>query len=814
MSERRSRPRWERTAWGKLGAGDDPHSLVCHAIDTAVVAEHLYGVVLGPKVREEIEAGFAPLGSVDERRAWVAVLCGLHDIGKLSPAFQALRIDRARELLGESAARAMEAVRRDPLLGRWDTAHALVGAVHMDGWLEDRKAPWPVRAGLVDLIGGHHGLVPDPDVVKKASRARRQLGGREWADAREALLDELVRLWGLDPRDRRWAETGLSVGAAVGIAGLTVLSDWTASARPLKDYASGVEDLAEYRAREVERVRGLMDRLNWRPWRPPEDTSFTALFKREPRPLQQQVQELLAGVERPGVLVIEAPTGEGKTKAGLQACATLVRRLGLGGMYAATPTRALADPLHREINGMLGATGSPLRANLLYTGAAANLERRARERRESGGEDLDELARFRPHDVARDCDDADAHQAAARTFTKKRALTFPIGVGTIDQALMAAERTRHVTMRLVSLAGKVLMIDEVHAHDAYTSVLIDRLLWWCGRLGVPVVLLSATLPAVRREQLVASWKAGATGGAPRPEAVEGNEWQLTWAEAEKPRASEPVRLAGDNPARHVAVERIADDPVAIADKVVDLLRGGGCAAVIRNTKVSAKRSRDEIAKRLENLAAAPELLYLDGRTDPDERRQAEQRLEELCGPGSSGVRNVIVVGTQVLEHGVDADFDLMVTDPCPVDLLVQRAGRLHRHQRGGRPAAVADPRLLVVRSEKPMKFPAYTTSIYAKNHLLATEHELSLHDVISLPHDIPRLVHNVYADELRIPEGALRKHWEAARRKRSVREQMNGFDGVSQLIPMLREGSRLVGLTERPVRSQTRKKDGRRRDGE
>ncbi|MFC9971255.1 CRISPR-associated helicase Cas3' [Spirillospora sp. NPDC127200] len=814
MSERRSRPRWERAAWGKLGAGDDPHALVCHAIDTAVVAEHLYDVVLGPEVRAEIEAGLASLGSVEERRAWVAVLCGLHDIGKLSPAFQALRIDRASELLGESAVRAMEAVRPDERLKRWDTAHALISAVHMDCWLRDREAPWPVRARLVELIGGHHGLIPDPDMIKQAGNSRRQVGEKEWAAAREALLDELVRLWGLDPRDRRWAETDLSVGAAVGIAGLTVLSDWTASARPLKEYASDVEDLAGYRTREIERVDGLMDRLNWRPWRPRE-TSFAALFPEEPRPrpLQQQVQELLAGVERPGVLVIEAPTGEGKTKAGLQACTTLVQRLGLGGVYVAVPTRALADPLHREVNKMLGAIGSPLRANLLYTGAAANLERRVREGEESGEEGLDVFARFRPYDVARDCGDAEAHRAAARTFTRKRALTFPVGVGTIDQALMAAERTRYVTMRLASLAGKVLMIDEVHAHDAYMSVLLDRLLWWCGRLGVPVVLLSATLPARRREQLIASWRSGATGEAPRPEAVKKNEWQLTWVEAGERGPSRPIRLSDDNPARRVAVERIADDPVAIAGKVVALLRDGGCAAVIRNTKPSAKRCRDEIAALLKEMDSPPELLYLDGKMDPDKRRQAEQKLAELCGRESSGVRNAIIVGTQVLEHGIDADFDVVVTDPCPIDLLVQRAGRLHRHKRGERPAAVADPRLLVVQAKEPMKFPAHTTSIYAKNHLLATEHELAENDVISLPHDIPQLVHNVYVDENRIPEGSLRKHWKAARKKRSDREKNNRFEGGSQLIPMLREGSRLVGLTQRPVGSQTRKKDGRKRDG-
>ncbi|CAM3868359.1 CRISPR-associated helicase Cas3' [Nocardiopsis rhodophaea] len=801
---------WARSAWAKLGNGDVSHALICHAIDTAVVAEALYDVVLGPHVRAEIERGLAPLGSGGDQRAWVAVLCGLHDIGKLTPAFQAIRSDQAEQLLGQCAHRALRAAQPDLLIGRHDIHHGILGAVHMHGWFTDRKAPRSVCSALVDLVAGHHGWVPDPGQITAAKRARRQLGGLDWARARNRLADEIARLWGLDPDDQAWSQTSLSPAAAVGLAGLTILSDWTASSRPRRDNVPQPGDPVGYRRTEMWRWRRTLDRVNWTPWTPPHDAAHTTLFPRDhrPRPIQEEVQRLLADVDRPGILVVEAPTGEGKTKAGLQACAALVARLGLGGMYVATPTRATAGPVHAEVNRVLAATGSPLRANLLYSGAADDLKRQADERRQAGNQDLDELSLVLPEDVGCDCPEAITE--ARQSFTRKRALTFPIGVGTVDQLLMAAARTGHIVMRLASLSNKVLMIDEIHSYDAHMSRQLDRLLWWCGFLGVPVVMMSATLAASRREELIAASQAGATATPPARTEVRpvAGTWGLTWADASD-RRSVPAPLSADNPVRRMSIQRIADDHDVIADEVIERIREGGCAAVIHNTTRRAGVSHDRIARRLDRLDPRPELLYLDGKTDPEQRRGLERQLDLLCGPASSGTRGAIVVGTQVLEHGIDADFDLVVTDPCPVDLLVQRAGRLHRHVRPERPAAVAEPCLLVVRSEQEFGFPPYTASIYAESHLLATEYELSLRDEISLPHDIPALVHAVYVDQDRIPPGRLRTRWETARDKRGIREAMDRFTGGTQCIPMLWEGSGLLQLTKRSVQPRIRKNTGK-----
>ncbi|GAB3464386.1 CRISPR-associated helicase/endonuclease Cas3 [Streptomonospora sediminis] len=785
--------RWALKAWGKLGSGHEPHPLVCHAIDTAAVAEALYDIVLSPRMRAELDEGLAPLGNP---RAWAAVLCGLHDIGKLSPAFQALRTDAAIELLGPAAAPALRAAAPDDLIGRWDTLHGLVTAAHFDEWLEDRKAAMSLRNRLVDLLGGHHGHIPDPFETAHARRRELHLGGPVWKQARDHLIHEVAGLWGLDIRAGDWHSGRLRTAAAVGLAGLTILSDWTASDPRNFPFRPDPGDLADYREYSRGRARRTLQRLNWTPWRPPAATGHTALFPDdpEPRPLQQAVHDLVAGITRPGVLAIEAPTGEGKSKAGIQAAATLVRNLGLAGMYVATPTRATAGPAHATVNTMLAATGSGLRAHLLYSGARDDLDRAAA----GTGSPPPVLM---PAGIGPDSDDA--RTEARETFTKKRALTFPIGVGTVDQALQAVMRSGHVAMRLASLSNKVLVVDEVHSFDAYTSRLLDRLLWWCGRLGTPVVLMSATLAAPRREELVGAWRSGALAGPAAPPAGPApgpSTWQLTWADDEHRVPPVPVQVSKANTTRRLMLCRIADNHGTIADEVVARMRDRGCAAVIHNSPARAARSHQRLQELLDGRRGAPELLYLDGKTDNEQRRTIEARLAELCGPGSGpGRRNAIVVGTQVLEHGLDTDFDLVVTDPCPADLLIQRAGRLHRHRRRARPAPMADPRLIVVAAGRNGTFPGRTAAIYPKECLLTTEFELSRRDCLRLPDDIGRLVHAAYADPAPITDTRLHQVWNEARMSREITRGLDSFNGTAQCIPPLRDSGGLAQLTKHTV---------------
>ncbi|WP_245805371.1 DEAD/DEAH box helicase [Amycolatopsis australiensis] len=231
-----------------------------------------------------------------------------------------------------------------------------------------------------------------------------------------------------------------------------------------------------------------------RPWSPPAEARFEELFEQPPRSLQLVVERAAAGLEGPASVLVEAPTGEGKTKAALQAAAAMVGRLGLAGFYVGMPTQATSNQVFDVVHEMLTGLGDVTTVSLVHSAA--------RE------------AVAAPSQVG--VDEPGMQDAEAQAWlTRKRNLLAVLGCGTIDQALKGAFRSGHVFVRLAGLANKVVVFDEVHAYETFMSTLLQRLLMWLGALGVPVVLLSATLPSSRRAELIAAWQTGAAAATRR-----------------------------------------------------------------------------------------------------------------------------------------------------------------------------------------------------------------------------------------------------------------------------------------------------------
>jgi CRISPR-associated endonuclease/helicase Cas3 len=335
---------------------------------------------------------------------------------------------------------------------------------------------------------------------------------------------------------------------------------------------------------------------------------------------------------------------------------------------------------------------------------------------------------------------------------KKRALLAEYGVGTIDQALLGVLRTRHGFVRLFGLAGKTVVLDEVHAYDTFTSTILDRLLEWLAAMGTTVVLLSATLPKARRAILLAAYRngLGAMGDLP------------PWQDARYPRVTSASRegcaalhFEPSAPSMVVDVQRIDPDIEGIARRVVQELHSGGCAGWICNTVARAQSACEAIA------ALAPDLprLLLHARMLPQQRNEREQWIEQFLGPEHRGAKRperLLVIGTQVLEQSLDVDFDLLVTDLAPVDLVLQRAGRLHRHRgRTNRSANQSMPRLwLAYPPGSPECVPIReVATVYAEALVRATVRVLDGRTGIMLPDDIEPLVEEVYRGSIPSDDG-------------------------------------------------------------
>ncbi|MEQ4299939.1 CRISPR-associated endonuclease Cas3'' [Plantactinospora sp. B6F1] len=683
-----------RSVWGKTDRrGISPVGwlpLWRHLADTADVAGALWDHWLGRAVRHRI-ADELPGGDADGRTlaVWIA---GVHDVGKATPAFAYQAYDLARRMRDHGLTYQPDLIRAD----RRYAPHATAGHLVLADWLQQQEwlDPHPVAV----IVGGHHGVPPTDEGLRDAQVRPHLLGDAAWRQAQQELLTWMAERSGAAERLREWSDVALSQPVQAILTGLVIVADWIASNEEFFPYTLDSTD--------ADRLHAGWELLDLPvPWQPaatpphPEDL-FGARFALPagavPRPVQRTVAELAATMPLPGILIVEAAMGEGKTEAALAAVEIMARRSGLSGCYLALPTRATSDAmfgrmlswLRRLPDAQVGRGDRDVR--LAHGKAALNPE-------------YDRLrTRSLPSGIAEDAGGADigVHGWLAGS---KRTLLSSFVVGTIDQLLFAALRSKHLVLRHLGLAGKVVVIDEAHAYDVYMGRFLDRALEWLGAYGVPVVVLSATLPAKRRAELMAAYDAGRLGPLPPP----------TWRDRGKPRTdpyaplrtdlryplvtvstaergATAVSCADSGRGAEVALRRLPDELPALVELLRDQLTDGGCALVVRNT---VARVQETAATLRAALGPDTPISVAHSRFMAVDRAAKDGWLRDTFGPSGSGARphRHVVVASQVAEQSLDIDFDLLVTDLAPVDLVLQRIGRLHRHPRPDRPVRLATP---------------------------------------------------------------------------------------------------------------------------
>ncbi len=778
--------------------------------DSAAVAGLLWDRWLPCSVRRLVGEGL-PEGEVDGRRlaVWLA---GVHDIGKATPAF-ACQVEPLADRMRDAglAMWGLERVRVDRRLA----PHGLAGQVLLSEWLEERQG-WTGRQSgqFAVVVGGHHGVPPDHVQLKglyDRPELLRSPGESEvlWRRVQDELLEACAEEFGVAGQFGAWRSVKLSQPVQVLLSALVIMADWIASNSDLFPYfpegasRSGAQRVAAAWA-------GLRLPEPWRP-REPEGSVGELFASRfdlpegaKPRPVQEEAVRLARSTPVPGLMVIEAPMGEGKTEAALAVAEVFAARSGAGGVFFALPTmatgNAMFDRLLEWLERLPVEDGARLSVLLAHSKAALNdtFAGLLREGRQTiAAVDVDgEVEGGRGSGGGGVCAELVAHQWLRG---RKKALLSSFVAGTVDQLLFAGLKSRHLALRHLAVAGKVVVIDEAHAYDAYMNVYLDRVLSWLGEYRVPVVVLSATLPAGRRRELAQAY-AGGGAGAGLGVLEEAVGYPLVTAVAP---GAEPVVCEPGASGRGGAVwlERLDEgDPEALAQWLEGELRDGGCALVVRNTVARVVETARALRGRFGDAAvtvAHARFLDLD-------RAAKDRDLLARFGPdgkrGGERPARHIVVASQVVEQSLDVDFDLLVSDLCPVDLLLQRMGRLHRHERW-RPERLRVARCLVTgvdwSGEVPLPVRG-SVSVYGEYALLRAAAVLLPHvgeggRAVRLPQDISPLVQAAYGDgEVGPQEWA--QVMGAAREKHVVRRLEQGRSAeVFRIGEVGRPGRPLLG---------------------
>lgn len=719
---------WAKSPRGLKLSPEAPqfHPLLCHLLDAAMVALQMWRRVLSSALTARLTERLG-CRSQDEAGRWVAFFVGLHDLGKATPNFAAqwpdgwFRIRRS----------GYESVKHEKA-----PSHGEMTAATLWRILTSLGCPKGIALPVAQVIGGHHGLFP-----KDMPEATRKAGGGRWEIARANLVRALLAA--LDLQGAPWPSGDVATGNGflITLAGLTSVADWIASDVVSFPFAGDSFTLDEYRRRSRRQARHALNRLGWL-GRPREQMprSFAELFDRKPNVLQRQVIAQLPKLEPPGILVIESPMGGGKTEAALTV-ADAWAVAGHAGFYVGLPTMATSNQIFSRVKTYLGNRypGQGVTYQLLHGHASLHEEF---ELLLAEGK-----AFLRPTGIGQREDAPTPGVMAAEWFTyKKRGLLAPYGVGTVDQALMAVLQTKHYFVRLFGLAGKVVILDEVHAYDAYMLALMAHLLTWLAAIGSPVILLSATLPDQTRAALVSAYSSGM--GAPATPLPSAPYPRLSWYAGGGPGA---LTLT-DLPERTVSLEWFTEsegsEPPRWMEDLVGRLSDEGCAAVICN---NVRRAQFVFAWLRDRLPADTCLLF-HAQFPFDERMQRENDVLRLFGPEKAErPRRFVLVATQVVEQSLDLDFDLIVTDLAPVDLLLQRSGRLFRHSHTRRPPGFTAPTMWVVTpplgDDGGPTFSGADRRVYDEHILLASWYHLQGRKTIAIPDDVSALVEAVYGAE-------------------------------------------------------------------
>lgn len=711
--------------------------LMAHLEDTMNVSRWLFEHWLSDSQRELCRKGLKDMGnreavSHDLACNLASFLGGIHDLGKATPAFQTKKgFNNSPTLDDELMCRLERAGFREitslTLADPEKSHHSVAG--------EYLLKKYGLKDDIGSIVGGHHGKpvdrildVCDQDAYTKnyfqSDDSNSEIYG-QWSRVQKNIFEWVLHESGFsNVRDL----PEISMPVQVIYEGLVIMADWIASNSEYFPLINIYEDCPEDQNDRF--WSGMRSWVKDRPIQidscPEKHQLFNDRFGFDPREFQEVVYGTVDLIKKPGIMILEAPMGLGKTEAALAAAELLMAKAGSSGLFFGLPTQATSNSMFNRVEKWLESLteryDSPQSLRLSHGKAALN----------------DDMNRLRnPASHVNDDESGDENVFVNEWFSgRKKAMLDDFVVGTVDGFLLTALKQKHLALRHLGFSKKVIIIDEVHAYDAYMQQYLEESIKWMGAYSVPVILVSATLPPERRKSFIEAYLRGAgVKGRDMDFPPSADNYPLiTYTDGENIKAQTDFSKTDD---KQIQVKKLEEDK--LIETISGLLESGGVLGIVVNT---VKRAQ-ELGRACKTEFGNETVEILHSSFIATDRVVKESNLVKMIGKDGMRPEKKIIIGTQVIEQSLDIDFDVMITDLCPMDLLLQRVGRLHRHNIV-RPKNLEEPVLYVMGTNEQFDFNRGSEMVYGKYYLIRTQ--CCLPDFIRIPSDIPKLIQKVYGD--------------------------------------------------------------------
>ncbi|MBT9549144.1 MAG: CRISPR-associated helicase Cas3' [Candidatus Sericytochromatia bacterium] len=676
--------------WGKAKPKDDNsptyHLLIYHCLDVTAVAFTFL------KMNPQILKKFSQQTKIHENDLlWlICFFVAIHDLGKFSNRFQGQRPELFELLQGDTSVLPYN-LRHDSMgfvawidfVCEWLTeGEWLTIEFHLPSKKNKWREIWSVWASAVT---GHHGEPPvaNHDYVYFNQRDVQSLKEFVLLACNLFLSPIQKPLFLNNPKD----SLKLFKNFSWSLSGFCTLCDWLGSNQEIFHYKTE-EILAESYWEKVALPKAEQALFESGVLIPTIAKNLTLcdLFPKisEPTPLQKLLNEIELP-DGPQLFFLEEITGSGKTEAAWLLAYRLMQANLAFGAYLGLPTMATANQAYRRISQAYRKffVQNDVIPTLILAHSARTL---IKEFKNSIG------AENSPRDIDYATNEMSASQYCSAWLAdkSKASLLATIGIGTLDQALLAILRNKYQALRLFGLYGKVLIVDEVHAYDTYMTETLCALLTSLASQGGSAILLSATMPNKLKQKLAKAFS-------------DGTDYKYTLEEVKSfplithvsSEQNPPQAIASRFSEREVQLKFIHKD-YQIMDYILSQAKNGACVCWIRNTVADALKAYEQLAQN----HPISQIRLFHARFAMGDRQRIEDGVEQIFGVNSTDEKRKgqILIATQVVEQSLDLDFDCLITDLCPIELLIQRAGRLQRHQRDNRPACVKIPPEMLIYS--------------------------------------------------------------------------------------------------------------------